>query len=71
MENKEKKELFFEKFNIQRETAKELFDEKTVNISDEIVELIKSKKPTYEQAYAALELSFKQLRFESNFVSVV
>lgn len=65
------KDIFLQEFKREKEIAKELFSDECVIIADEIVNVIKTKELTYEEAYAALELSYKKLKYESNFVKVV
>ena len=65
------KDIFLEHYKREREIARELFSDECVTTADEIVTLLKTKELTYEEAYAVLELSYKKLKYESNFIKLV
>ncbi|WP_204254350.1 hypothetical protein [Mammaliicoccus sciuri] len=39
-------------------------------LANKVIEVIKEKEPTYEEAYAVLNLVHAKLQYESNFVRV-
>lgn len=62
------KDIYLKEFKRERNTANQLFAPGTDVIADEIVSLLKTKELTYEEAYAVLQLAYRQLKFESNFL---
>lgn len=64
----DKKNLFLEEFKREKEIANSLFNPQSSKHADEIVALLKTKELTYEEAYAVLQLAYRQLKYESNFL---
>lgn len=44
--------------------------EKFIEIVEQIVNILKKEELTYEQAYAALQQVYNQLKYESNFIKL-
>lgn len=63
-----KKNLFLEEFKREKEIANSLFNSQCSKHADDIVTLLKTKELTYEEAYAVLQLAYRQLKYESNFL---
>lgn len=63
------KEKLLKKFPMESE-FEVYFGGKPKQLSSEIVEIVKKSKPTYEEAYASLEMTYRALKYESNFVHV-
>ena len=65
------KEFKIEELQLERlledepERAREL-----IGTADDIVELLKGRELTYEQAYATLRQAYNQLKYESNFLKI-
>ncbi len=64
------KDIYLNEFKRERNTANQLFSPETDVIADEIVSLLKTKELTYEEAYAVLQLAYRQLKYESNFLTL-
>ena len=62
------KDIYLKEFKRERNTANQLFSPGTDVIAGEIVSLLKTKELTYEEAYAVLQLAYRQLKYESNFL---
>lgn len=62
------KDRYLKDFKREVSVANEIFAPGTDAIADEIVALLKTKELTYEEAYAVLQLAYRQLKYESNFL---
>lgn len=63
-----RKEFLLEQFKCEKEPILEMFGSETDVHSTNILMFLKEKELTYEQAYAVLELTYKKLKYESNFI---
>lgn len=62
------KNLFLEEFKRESVAGNFLFSPNGSEIANEVVGMLKTKELTYEEAYAVLQLTYKQLKYESNFL---
>ncbi|GEQ04522.1 hypothetical protein EKQ61_06230 [Staphylococcus gallinarum] len=70
-ELKPSREQLFKFYKLKEQAFETYYDEDTQNLVNEILQSIKGKEPTYEEAYAVLNLVHAKLEYESNFVQVL
>lgn len=64
------KDFILQTFKRNEELLTKAFGEEEKEIAESLVKLLKEKELTYEEAYAALELAYEILKYESNFASI-
>ncbi|MDO4720447.1 MAG: hypothetical protein Q4A78_07270 [Peptostreptococcaceae bacterium] len=64
------KNYFLEKFPREKELIVHGFSESVIEVSEKVISSLKEQELTYEEAYAVLELCYKQLKYESNFITL-
>lgn len=64
------KDFILQTFKRNEELLTKTFGEEEKEIAESLVKLLKEKELTYEEAYAALELAYEILKYESNFASI-
>ena len=63
------KDEYLQKFTREKE-VRDVFGVLPVEAGNKVVEVLKEKDLTYEEAYAALQYAYNKLKFESNFLKV-
>ncbi|MBH4710988.1 hypothetical protein I6D96_00540 [Staphylococcus aureus] len=72
MEEKQlNKGQIFKIYKLKEKAFEEFYPQEIRELADEIINSIKKKEPTYEEAYAVLNLVHAKLQYESNFVHVL
>lgn len=61
----------FNVYKLKKQAFEEFYSQEHQELANEILQSIKKKEPTYEEAYAVLNLVYAKLQFESNFVHVL
>ncbi|MGD3155769.1 hypothetical protein ACMG5R_09830 [Staphylococcus warneri] len=61
----------FNVYKLKEQAFEEFYSQEHQELANEILQSIKKKEPTYEEAYAVLNLVHAKLEFESNFVHVL
>ncbi|MFQ3904491.1 hypothetical protein ABLV98_15630 [Staphylococcus sp. 50Mo3-1] len=69
-EFKPSKEAIFKTYKLKEEVFEGNYKPEIQELANKILKNIKEKEPTYEEAYAALNLVHAKLQYESNFVRV-
>ena len=64
------KDFILQTFKRNEELLTKTFGEEEKEIAESLVKLLKEKELTCEEAYAALELAYEILKYESNFASI-
>lgn len=70
-EQKPNKEQVFQIYKLKKRAFDEFYSKEHQDLANEILQTIKEKEPTYEEAYAVLNLVYAKLQYESNFVHVL
>lgn len=70
-EGKLTKNQIFQVYKLKERAFETFYSLEVQKLADEVVESIKKKEPTYEEAYAVLNLAYAKLQYESNFVHVL
>lgn len=70
-QNKLSRNQIFNVYKLKEQAFEEFYKQEHQELADEILQSIKKKEPTYEEAYAILNLVHAKLEFESNFVHVL
>lgn len=65
-----KKHELFKIYKRKEEVFDEHYKPEVAELANRLIEDIKEKEPTYEEAYAVLNLVHEKLQYESNFVRV-
>lgn len=65
------KNKIFQVYKLKEQAFETSYSLEVQNLADEVIESIKEKEPTYEEAYAVLNLVHAKLQYESNFVRVL
>lgn len=65
-----RKTLLLKNFARNRELFREAFLDDVVVAGEDIICILKQKELTYEEAYAALEVAYIQLKHEANFLTL-
>ncbi|HDN3488630.1 TPA: hypothetical protein RQC88_000651 [Staphylococcus aureus] len=58
-------------YKLKEQAFEEFYKQEHQELANEILQSIKKKEPTYEEAYAVLNLVHAKLQYESNFVHVL
>ncbi|WP_242543254.1 hypothetical protein [Candidatus Enterococcus mangumiae] len=66
----DKKEEYLKKFQRQQDLNEFGFNEEIAEIGKDIVDLLKNRDLTYEEAYASLQFAYNDLKYKSNFISI-
>ncbi len=61
----------FKVYTLKEQAFEEFYSQEHQELANEILQAIKKKEPTYEEAYAVLNLVHAKLQYESNFVHVL
>lgn len=64
------KDVLLSNFKRHRENFENTFSKEVSSVSDELMKILKEKELTYEEAYAALQLTYETLKHESNFIKI-
>ncbi|MBO1209192.1 hypothetical protein [Mammaliicoccus sciuri] len=70
-ETKLNKNQIFKIYKLKEQAFEEFYSKEHQDLASEIIQSIKKKEPTYEEAYAVLNLVHAKLQYESNFVHVL
>lgn len=70
-ETKLNKNQIFKIYKLKEQAFEEFYSKEHQYLANEIIQSIKKKEPTYEEAYAVLNLVHAKLQYESNFVHVL
>lgn len=70
-ELKPSREQLFKFYKLKEQAFEEFYKQEHQELADEILQSIKKKEPTYEEAYAVLNLVHAKLQYESNFIHVL
>lgn len=70
-EKKMSRSQVFNVYKLKEQAFEEFYPQEHQELANEILQSIKKKEPTYEEAYAVLNLVHAKLEFESNFVHVL
>lgn len=70
-EQKLSRSQIFQVYKLKEQAFEELYKQEHQELANEILQSIKKKEPTYEEAYAVLNLVHAKLQYESNFVHVL
>ncbi|PNZ42319.1 hypothetical protein [Staphylococcus simulans] len=70
-EQKLSRNQIFKVYTLKEQAFEEFYSQEHQELANEILQAIKKKEPTYEEAYAVLNLVHAKLQFESNFVHVL
>lgn len=66
-----KKEEYLKKFKMQNNVSEFGFSEEVESAGNSVVDELKKRELTYEEAYASLEWAYNKLRYESNFLKLL
>lgn len=64
------RDQIFNIYKLKEKSFEEFYEPEIKELANKVIGLIKEKEPTYEEAYAVLNLVHAKLEFESNFVRV-
>ncbi|MDC5694325.1 hypothetical protein N7L96_06855 [Mammaliicoccus sciuri] len=70
-ETKLNKNQIFKIYKLKEQAFEEFYSKEHQDLASEIIQSIKKKEPTYEEAYAVLNLVHAKLQYESNFVHIL
>lgn len=70
-EQKLSRNQIFKVYTLKEQAFEEFYSQEHQELANEILQAIKKKEPTYEEAYAVLNLVHAKLQYESNFVHVL
>lgn len=70
-EQKLSRSQIFQVYKLKEQAFEEFYKQEHQELANEILQSIKEKEPTYEEAYAVLNLVHAKLQYESNFVHVL
>ncbi|MGV3155484.1 hypothetical protein [Staphylococcus simulans] len=70
-EQKLSRNQIFKVYTLKEQAFEEFYSQEHQDLANEILQAIKKKEPTYEEAYAVLNLVHAKLQYESNFVHVL
>ncbi|NJH82156.1 hypothetical protein BUZ57_08165 [Staphylococcus hyicus] len=71
MQEQLNKNQIFEIYKLKEQAFEEFYTQEHQELANEVLQSIKRKEPTYEEAYAVLNLVHAKLQYESNFVHVL
>ncbi|MYZ74372.1 hypothetical protein [Ligilactobacillus salivarius] len=64
------REHYLEQFKRENDKVSDLFGGNIDKVGTEIVDLLKEKDLTHEQAYASLQYAYNLIKYESNFLKL-
>ncbi|MYU61081.1 hypothetical protein FYN00_09635 [Lactobacillus salivarius] len=70
MEKETARQHYLENFKRENDKASDLFESDIDKVGTEIVDLLKEKDLTHEQAYASLQYAYNLIKYESNFLKL-
>lgn len=70
MKEETARECYLKQFKHENDKASDLFGSDIDKAGTEIVDLLKEKDLTHEQAYASLQYAYNLIKYESNFLKL-
>lgn len=70
MEKETTRQHYLENFKRENDKVSDLFGSDIDKVGTEIVDLLKEKDLTHEQAYASLQYAYNLIKYESNFLKL-
>lgn len=70
MKKETSRQHYLENFKRENDKVSDLFGSDIDKIGTEIVDLLKEKDLTHEQAYASLQYAYNLIKYESNFLKL-
>lgn len=70
MEKETARQHYLENFKRENDKVSDLFESDIDKVGTEIVDLLKEKDLTHEQAYASLQYAYNLIKYESNFLKL-
>lgn len=70
MKKETAREHYSENFKRENDKVSDLFGSDIDKVGTEIVDLLKEKDLTHEQAYASLQYAYNLIKYESNFLKL-
>ena len=70
MEKETARQHYLENFKRENDKISDLFESDIDKVGTEIVDLLKEKDLTHEQAYASLQYAYNLIKYESNFLKL-
>lgn len=70
MKKETTRQHYLENFKRENDKVSDLFGSDIDKIGTEIVDLLKEKDLTHEQAYASLQYAYNLIKYESNFLKL-
>lgn len=70
MEKETARQHYLENFKRENDMVSDLFESDIDKVGTEIVDLLKEKDLTHEQAYASLQYAYNLIKYESNFLKL-
>ena len=64
------REYYLKQFKRENDKVSEMFGSDIDKMGTEIVDLLKEKDLTHEQAYASLQYAYNLIKYESNFLKL-
>lgn len=64
------REYYLKQFKHENDKVSDLFGSDIDKVGTEIVNLLKEKDLTHEQAYASLQYAYNLIKYESNFLKL-
>ena len=70
MEKETTRQHYLENFKRENDKVSDLFGSDIDKVGTKIVDLLKEKDLTHEQAYASLQYAYNLIKYESNFLKL-
>ncbi|WP_270518688.1 hypothetical protein [Ligilactobacillus salivarius] len=70
MKKETARQHYLENFKRENDKVSDLFESDIDKVGTEIVDLLKEKDLTHEQAYASLQYAYNLIKYESNFLKL-
>lgn len=70
MKEETARQHYLENFKRENDKVSDLFGSDIDKVGTEIVDLLKEKDLTHEQAYASLQYAYNLIKYESNFLKL-
>ena len=70
MKKETARQHYLENFKCENDKVSDLFGSDIDKVGTEIVDLLKEKDLTHEQAYASLQYAYNLIKYESNFLKL-
>ena len=70
MEKETARQHYLENFKRENDKVSDLFESDIDKVGTEIVDLLKEKDLTHEQAYASLQYAYNLIKYESTFLKL-